>query len=164
VLLSFSLLLLLPLQFSRFLGIHEWWNNNTCCNYFWGSLPSNFDVMFFRPDVMQENNRVLTQKHTYTHTLSLSHSLSLFLFSLILFSLFLGVFFLTIWLFASLQNSLTCDSHTTQDASLSLSLCVQWRRERKGEARGEKFWSIPMNNLFVPFFKLLHTQVHIKSN
>jgi hypothetical protein len=32
--------------------------------------------------------------------------------------------------------------------------------ERKGEAR-EKFWSIPMNNLFVPFFKLLHIQVHI---
>jgi hypothetical protein len=55
--------------------------------------------------------------------------------------------------------------------SLSLSLCnggerrEQKRRgeERKGEAR-EKFWSIPMNNLFVPFFKLLHIQVHIKSN
>ncbi len=143
-------------QFSRF--FLEYMNDEIiipCCNYFWGLFQLWCHV--FRPDVMQENNRVLTQTHTHTLSLSLS-----------LLSLFLGVFFLTIWLLASLQNSLTCDSHTTQDASLSLSLslslCVCNGGERKGEARGEKFWSIPMNNLFVPFFKLLHTQVHIKSN
>ncbi len=116
-------------------------NDVNNCHYFWALPPL---MSYFRPDVMQLNNRVLSlsHTHTHTHTLSLSlshthtHTLSLSL-SLSL-SLFLGVFFLTIWLFASLQNSLTCVTHNSRCLSLSLSLSVCAMEERGEERRGEE--------------------------
>ncbi len=101
----------------------EYMNDGITCNYFW-ALPTL--MSYFRPDVMQVSNRVLT--YTHTHTLSLSLSLScVFFFWLYDDYLHHSKILWPVWL-------------TTQDAPLSLSLSLQWRREKRTEEerRGEE--------------------------
>jgi hypothetical protein len=100
-------------------------NDGITCNYFW-ALPTL--MSYFRPDVMQVSNRVLT--YTHTHTLSLSLSLVCF------FSDYMMIICITP------KFSDLCDSQLKMplSLSLSLSLSLQWRREKRTEEerRGEE--------------------------